>query len=1035
MSSAGQFCINEGLRKEKVMNRKILMIIVIAAFTAGAAVKGQSSFSGEELNSLLNNGYEMYGKAKYAAAIELFDKWLASEKTGSKQQRADAGYYAAISAMRLQSPDAEYRMQNFIISNSESPMLNQARLESGLYCYQQRNYYCAIEWFEQTDRLLLPEKSLPEYLFKLGYSHYMKGDKKRATMLFSELIDVNTDFTAPAIYYHSCIAYENGFYSTALEGFERLKGDETFGGVVPFYIVQIYYLDKNYDGILAMAPSLIDQAGKTREVELYRFIGDANFQKGNYSEAVPWLEKFIKDTRLSDRNDKYELAYSYYQTGEFAKATGLFTEVVGKSDILTQNAYYMLGSCYLKSEDKKRAQLAFSAASGMNYDPSIQEEALFNFAKLAYENSYSPFGEAIEALYSYIETYPNSDHTTEAYNYLVSAYMRLRNYQAALNSLDKITIKDDRLKEAYQRVAYYRAIELFRNNKYTEAVAMFDKSLKYKEMDASVRSQSLYWKGETNYRIGNSEAARKDWEMFRQLPGASSLPEYDLIDYNLGYVYFNDGDYAKALPLFISFNNQVNQETRSDIATDARNRIGDCYYIKADYTDAITYYDKVIDYARLDADYAMFQKGFALGLSNNNAAKVATLTSLIEKYPKSAYVPNALFERGRAYVALEQPEMGEADFTKIIAWNTSSQFVPPAIVQLGLIYYNAGENEKAVAQFKKVIENYRNTPEARNAINGLRNAYTEMDDVESYFAYMKNVEGFGDIDVATRDSMTYVSGENQYIKGNCDRSTEIFRNYLIEFPSGSFATNARFYLADCLNKSGKTDEALDLYLKVVSVGNNQFMEQSLLGAASITYGKEDFSRSYSLYENLSREASNPENRMYAFLGMMRSAVKIEDDNKIITSAEMVLGSEKLTEELAREATFVTAKANQHLGNREDALDDYRRVATEVATAYGAESKYHVAELLWLSGDVNGAEKEVNEFIDMGSPHAFWTGKVFLLLSDIYVKKGDTFQAKATLQSLIDYYTVKNDGIIDEARTRLAALNAEQPAGTTTTTQN
>ena len=89
-----------------------------------------------------------------------------------------------------------------------------------------------------------------------------------------------------------------------------------------------------------------------------------------------------------------------------------------------------------------------------------------------------------------------------------------------------------------------------------------------------------------------------------------------------------------------------------------------------------------------------------------------------------------------------------------------------------------------------------------------------------------------------------------------------------------------------------------------------------------------------------------------------------------------------------------------------------------------KSKYHVAELLWLAGDVKGAEKEVNEFIDMGSPHAYWTGKIFLLLSDISVKNGDTFQAKATLQSLIDYYTVKNDGIIDEARKRLTALNAE-----------
>lgn len=998
------------------------MVIVVSLIAAGTAVRGQVSFSGEEMTSVLNRGYEMFAKAKYASAITLFDKWLESERDADKITRADVEYHAALASMWLMSPDAEFRMESFINGNGESPMLNQARFESGRYCYQKRNYTCAIEWFEQTDRYMLSEKELPEFLFKLGYSHYRRGDTRRAQMFFSELKDVDTDYTPPAIYYYSAIAYENGFYGTALEGFERLRGDETFGSIVPFYITQIYYIDKNYDGILEMAPALIDQAGKTRETELYRFIGDAHFQKGNYAEAIPYLENFIKGTKLSDRNDKYELAFSYYQTGAIDQATRLFNQVVGRGDILTQNAYFMLGSCYLQSGDKKKAQMAFSAASGMSFDPEVEEEALFNFAKLAYENSYAPFGEGIDALHNYIQRYPNSENVSEAYDYLISAYMRLKNYQAALNSLEKISSKDNRLREAYQKVAYYRGVEQFRNKQYADAVSLFDKSLLYREMNPALMAQALYWRGEANYRLGRNDAAISDWESFRALPNASSMPEYRLIDYNLGYVFYNEGEYARALPYFMAYNNSVDSQTRPDIAVDARNRIADCFYIRADYPSAIAYYDKVIDYARIDADYAMFQKGFAQGLSNDNHAKISTLTGLITGYPKSAYVPNALFERGRAYVAVDQPTRGEADFTNIIAWHTNSQFVPPAIVQLGLIYYNAGENEKAIAQFKKVIENYRNTPEARNAVNGLRNAYTDMDDVESYFAYMKNIEGLGDIEAATRDSMTYIAGENQYIKGNCERSSEIFRNYLREFPSGSFATNARFYLADCQNRSGNVDEALDLYLKVISVGNNQFMEQSLLGAASITYGKADYTRAWTLYERLGREAASADNRLFGYLGMMRSASALKDDEKVISSAEMVLGSEKLTEELAREATFLTAKANQRLGNNDDALDDYRRVAHEVSTAYGAESKYRVAELLWTAGDVDGAEREANQMVEMSSPHAYWTGKTFLLLSEIAVRKGDAFQARATLQSLIDYYTIPDDGIIDEAKARLASLN-------------
>lgn len=1017
------------------MNKKtVLLILSLVVFSTVSVVRGQSAFSGDEFNSLFLRGREMFEKAKYATAVELLDKWLASDASGDYAKRAEAQYYAALASLKLLSPDGEYRMKNFIDHNSESPYLNQARLETGLYCYQLKDYPGTIEWLEQTDRLQLSGDALSEYLFKLGYAHFMKGDKKRALMLFSELKDIDTDYTIPSIYYHGCIAYEFKFYRTALDDFERLKGDETFGSVVPFYIVQIYYLDKNYDGILAIAPSLIQQAGKNRETELYRFIGDANFEKKNYKEAIPYLEKFISGTRLSSKEDKYQLGYCYFKTEDYGKAIKLFTDVIGTPDTLTQNAYYMLGSSYLKTGDKKRAQMAFSASSNMNYDKFVQEESLFNFAKLAYENSYAPFGEGIEALTNYIQTYPSSDHLLEAYNYLVSAYLKLKNYQYALKSLDKIPNKDSRLKEAYQRVAYYRGVELFRNKNFSEAASMFDKSLTYKDMNKDLRARATYWRGEANYNLGNFDNARSDWELFRQLPGAAGVKEADLIDYNLGYIYFKNKDYQQALQYFISFDNSVNAGTRSDLAADARNRIADCYFIATDYPDAIKYYDKVIDYAKIDADYATFQKAFAQGLNNDNNAKISTLSGLVDRFPSSAYVPNALFERGRAYVAVNQPSKAESDFNRIISNYSDSRYVPSAMVQLGLISYNAGNNNKAIEQYKRVIEKYPHTTDAQSALSGMRNAYTDMDDVDSYFAYLKTADGYDNMDTSEKDSLSFAAAENAFVKGNCDKAMTSFRNYLSTYPSGAFTTSAHFYLADCLKRSGMADDALDQYNHVLSAGNNQFTEQALLNAASIYFGKNSYTESYSLYERLSRIASTSDNVLYAYLGMMRAADKLGDNDKTIKAAAMVLESEKLTEDIAREATFLTATANRKMGNTAEALDDYERVSSEVSTAMGAEAKYYVAQLQYNAGNIKDAEATANKFVDMNSPYAYWTGKIFLLLSDIAVSKGDKFQARATLQSLIDYYTSANDGIIDEARARLAKIQDASAAEDSTANQ-
>ena len=149
------------------------------------------------------------------------------------------------------------------------------------------------------------------------------------------------------------------------------------------------------------------------------------------------------------------------------------------------------------------------------------------------------------------------------------------------------------------------------------------------------------------------------------------LGEAKLIHYNLGSSLFNLQDYSNALANFKRFEAEA-KNVKPEIISDAKNRIADCYYITTDYQMAVNYYDKVIDFSLLDVDYAMFQKGFSLGLMNNNRSKVEVLTNLTRKYPSSAYVPNAIFERGRAYLVLEDYLNGESDFNTVISTYPSS---------------------------------------------------------------------------------------------------------------------------------------------------------------------------------------------------------------------------------------------------------------------------------------------------------------------------------------------------------------------------
>ena len=967
---------------------------------------------------------ELFNKEKYPAAIRLFDSFIESNDGTNKILLAEAEYYSAIAALRLFNPDSEYRMIMYISTHPESPRINEARLALADYFYQNKNYRKAGVYYETVNRQELSPEKLAEYFFRFGYSLYIKGDKPEALLMFSEIKDIDTEYTPPAVYYFSHIAYEQKMYQTALDGFMRLKDDETFGAIVPFYIVQMLYLQKDFDGILKMAPDLIKSAPKGREIELFRFIGDAYYNRENYKEALPYLEQYSTGAKASGREDKYQLGYCYYKTGELDKAIKVFLETGVRSDLLSQNIWYLLGDCYLQKGDKKRSQFAFGEASKMEFDKKLKEEALFNYAKLTYETSYSPFGEAIAAFQEYIDLYPGSERIEEAYNYLVGTFMQIKNYRAALAALDKIRNKDTRLEEAYQRVTFFRGLELFKNMEIESSIDLFNKSLKYEKYNKEIRARAIYWRGDANYRLGQYNDAKADYEQFMGIPGSSSLSEYNLVRYNLGYSLYNLKDYANALNHFRNFETGVTN-VKPEVLADTKVRIADCYYITTNYPMAVSYYDKIIDYGKIDADYAMFQKGFCLGLMNNQKGKVDILTNLTARFPSSSYIPNAIFERGRAYLVMEDYRRGENDFNTVIADYKSSPFVPRAIVQLGLLYYNLGDDQKAISQFKKVIENYKSTPEARYALTGLKNTFVDMNDVEAYFAYVKTLDGYGDVNIAEKDSLLYASGENLYMTGKCNKASEVLRNYLKEFQNGSFKLNAQFYLAECLNSAGDRDEALSLYQEVIRIPNNQFMEQSLDAASSILYDKEDFPAAFDYYERLEKVAETSESKLIALRGQLRSAYQEGDAQKTIRAADKIKSSAIMPEELEREATYMSGKAHYSLNESEEALRDFRKVATEVTSIEGAESKYRVAELLDKKGMTAESEKIITEFIDQNTPHQYWMARMFLLLADISIKKGDSLQARATLQSLKEYYTIQNDGILDEVKAKLASLDAEK----------
>jgi TolA-binding protein len=90
----------------------------------------------------------------------------------------------------------------------------------------------------------------------------------------------------------------------------------------------------------------------------------------------------------------------------YPKATIELEKMVDKSDVYSQNGNYTLGDAFLKLNNKQSARNAFLVASKLAFDKQLQEDALFQYAKLSYELDFNT--QALDATRLYLKNYPRS---------------------------------------------------------------------------------------------------------------------------------------------------------------------------------------------------------------------------------------------------------------------------------------------------------------------------------------------------------------------------------------------------------------------------------------------------------------------------------------------------------------------------------------------------------------------------------------------------------------------------------------------------
>jgi TolA-binding protein len=1005
------------MNRFQVLSAKFFLVLFLHFFTASAQQTAIYTDSDKEYKLAL----ELYNKQKYAAARKFFEKSIDHNKNAHSEILANSEFYAALCAVELFHKDAEDKLLGFISRYPEDPKVNLAYLNLGNYQYRRKKFKEAAEAYEMVDLYGIAQSELAEYYFKLGYSYFETEKQDDAAKNFFEIKDVDTRYTGPAQYYYSHIAYNQKNHETALNGFLKLIHDATFGSIVPYYIAQIYFLQGRYDEVIAYAPPLLDTANVKRAPEITRIIGESYYNIQDFENAIPYLEKYKKSTGRLTREDAYQLGYAYLRTEDFLKAVEYYQQVTRENDLIAQIAFYQTGAAYLKADNKNFARNAFRSAYKMDFDKAIKEDAHFTYAKLSYELANNPYHEAIEAFQSYIETYPGTDRADESYKYLLNVFLTTRNFKDALIAIEKIGKKTKDLEYAYQKVAFYRGVDLFNTGSYSAAITHFEKSLTY-PLDRTLNAQAHYWKAESLYILRNFDDAINSYQSFMNEPGAAALPEYFTANYNIGYSHFKKRSYPSAIQAFRKYAGIQPAEDMKKL-NDALLRIADSYFISKDYENAADYYGQAANIKILQTDYALYQKAICLGLQGKHQQKLPVLEKVVQDYPGSFYAIDSKFEIGRTYQMMGDNQNAMKYFKRIVNEHPESAVVSKALVQQGLIYFNQNNDDEALNTYKKVIRDFPGTAESHQALLGLKNIYISSGRPDEYSAFVEDLP-FANITKTSLDSAHYESAEGLYLKGDCEGAVKTFESYIQKFPDGIFTLHVNYYKSECYHKSKDFEKALEGFNYVTKKPKNIFTEKSLARSASIYFSRKQYTEAREAYAQLEKQSEFTANLLDAKIGLMRTNYNLDDLNAAKEWADKVSIMENVSVQVTNEINLIHGKYLLDQGQHAQAFSKFSAVAGSAkATLLGAEAKYLAAYSKYLLQNYSEAEKEVFGLAEKFSAFDYWVAKGFILLADIYAALNDNFQAKHTLQSIIDNY--EGEDLKNIARQKLQKIEEEQ----------
>lgn len=997
----------------KAVMRTFVFILILSSLSQAAW--SQQHLAQSKVDELYTDALALYSHRELGAAHRTFTSFLQAAPS-TDPRRPDAQYYAAICAVSLYHADGEKRAEDFIATYPTNPKSATVYYELGNLHYQQKNYVKAIASYSKVDFPSLTIADQGTGHFRWGYSLFNQRRLEEALDQFNFVKAQGGQYGPASSYYAGYIEFTRNDNGNALVDLRRAEQHASYSSIVPYMIAQVLYKLKNYDELLNYAKSLATRDNVAQLDEIALLTSEVYYSRGDFANALTGYETYLADRKDADHNVLFRAGYAALRVANDQKAISFFKQAASGADSVGAYSSYYLGSLYLKTNQKQQAFTAFDVARKFKGDKGLGEESSFQFAKLAYDLGRSD--QAIDELEKFQAAYPSSGRINEVKEILSHAYVNANNFNKAIEYIESLPRRGPSVDRAYQKATHLKGGELFNMERYADAVAAFEKSLQF-PVDPAMAGESHYWAAEALSILNRNDQAIAHYASIISPASGAKAEQVHASRYGLGYAYYNARQYDRAL---FNFREYVNQAKKGDeYLLDAQLRLADCYYATKAYPEAANTYRAIVQSSSPDKDYAALQAGKIFAVQKRYAEATTSLNQVIQA-PGSSHREEAMFELGQT--AFEQGKYSDADreFTRLIDGHKLSRFVPYAHLRRAAANYNLKNYQKTADDYIVLITHYPTHPATADVLLPLQEALNlagKPADFDQYLASFKTANP----DSKGVESVEFEAAKNLYFAQDYTKAIQRLSAYAAAYPESARLSEAIFYQSESYYRLRDYPNALKGYYQISGDDSFSMLSKAVARIGELEFRAGNYEKAAGAFQELSLLAANKKEQYTAWSGLMESNYLLAQYDSADRYAHIILEKGNINAGAGNKAALFLGKTAMARGDYETAQDEFLHTLNTAQDEYGAEAKYLMAEIFYLTKQHKQCHETLLSLNKDFAAYTDWVGKSFLLLADNYAAQGELFQARGTLQSLVDNFPTQS--VKDQAMEKIRKIDQQE----------